>query len=100
MRFAATRLTDLVVAGTTATIAAISLNPSGSKDLTILNCGDSRTLVVGQPTSSDSGDSVIVFETRDYSLDDEIKIERLKGGKEMGLNYSVPARSMTSGLYV
>lgn len=76
------------------------MNPSGTNELTVLNCGDSRTLVVGQPTSPELGDSVVAFETRDHSPDDEIEIERLERGKEMGLDYSVPVCSITSGSYM
>lgn len=76
------------------------MNPSGTDELTILNCGDSRTLVIGQPTSVDIGDSVVAFETRDHSPDDEIEIERLERGKEMGFDYSIPQCSMTSGSYI
>jgi serine/threonine protein phosphatase PrpC len=92
------------VAGTTATIAAISMNPSGTDELTILNCGDSRTLVIGQPESSiaEGGDayySVVVFETRDHSPDDEIEIQRLEQGNAAGLDYSIPQCS-TAGSYM
>ena len=77
------------VAGTTATCAAISLSPLGANELTVLNCGDSRTLVVGEATSSD-GDSVVVFETRDHSPDDEAEVSRLAMGRAEGLDYSIP----------
>ncbi|KAL7532864.1 hypothetical protein ACHAXR_008256 [Thalassiosira sp. AJA248-18] len=96
--FAETGSRDLFVAGTTATIAAISMNPQGTNDLAVLNCGDSRTLVVGEP--SDEGSSFVVFETRDHSPDDELEIERLERGKESGLDYSIPQCSMTSGSYM
>ena len=88
------------------------MNPSGANELTILNCGDSRTLLVGQPASTTSSsssselllggdnDSVIIFETRDHSPDDEIEIERLENGKSQGLDYSIPECSMTSGSYM
>lgn len=79
------------VAGCTATIAAIAMNPSGTNELTILNCGDSRTLVVGEPTSpDDSGNAFVIFETRDHSPDDELEIERLVQGRTAGLDYSIP----------
>ncbi|KAL7547760.1 hypothetical protein ACHAWF_011038 [Thalassiosira exigua] len=97
--FAETGSNDIFVAGTTATVAAIPMNPCGAKELTILNCGDSRTLVVGDP-GPDSGESAIVFETRDHSPDDEIEIERLEKGLAEGLDYSVPQCSMTSGSYM
>lgn len=82
------------------------MNPSGTNELTILNCGDSRTLLVGQPAATTSSserlgdDSVVIFETRDHSPDDEIEIERLKRGKSQGLDYSIPECSMTSGSYM
>ena len=88
------------------------MNPSGTNELTILNCGDSRTLLVGQPASTTASsssselllggdnDSVIIFETRDHSPDDEIEIERLENGKSQGLDYSIPECSMTSGSYM
>lgn len=88
------------IAGTTATMAAISMNPQGTNDLTILNCGDSRTLVVGEPTDDAGSNSYVVFETRDHSPDDELEIERLQRGQELGLDYSIPICSMTSGSYV
>ena len=76
------------------------MNPDGTNELNVLNCGDSRTLLVGQPISSDLGDSVVVFETRDHSPDDEIEIQRLTKGKEEGRDYSIPECSMTSGSYM
>lgn len=97
--FAETGSTDLV-AGTTATVAAISMNPQGAKELTVLNCGDSRTLLIGEPMLPDSGSSVIVFETRDHSPDDEEEKIRLEKGKASGLDYSLPVCPMTSGSYI
>lgn len=73
------------------------MNPNGANELTILNCGDSRTMVVGEPVDGDG--SVVVFETRDHSPDDTIEIERLSRGKELGLDYSIPECSM-SGSYL
>jgi serine/threonine protein phosphatase PrpC len=94
-------MTTMDVAGTTATIAAISMSPSGTNELTILNCGDSRTLVIGQLNSSTEGGaaSVVVFETRDHSPDDEIEILRLEQGNAAGLDYSIPQCS-TAGSYM
>jgi len=84
-------MTTMEVAGTTATIVALSMNPSGTDELTILNCGDSRTLVIGQPNPTERGAaSVVVFETRDHSPDDEIEIQRLEQGYAAGLDYSIP----------
>lgn len=85
-------------AGTTATIAAISLNPTGTSELTVLNCGDSRTILVGEliSQSKESADnSVVVFETRDHSPNKEVEIKRLVRGKEAGLDYSIPECSMS-----
>ena len=76
------------------------MSPSGASELTILNCGDSRTLVIGEPTTPELGDSVVVFETRDHSPDDEIEIQRLEQGAAEGLDYSIPQCSMTSGSYM
>jgi serine/threonine protein phosphatase PrpC len=81
------------LAGTTATLAAVSLNPSGASELTVLNCGDSRTLLVGE-VKDDTNESVVVFETRDHSPDDELEIQRLQRGKDEGLDYSVPECAM------
>jgi serine/threonine protein phosphatase PrpC len=98
--YAQTGSKDLV-AGTTATIAVMSLNPSGTDDeLTILNCGDSRTLVIGQPPLTEVDDSVIVFATRDHSPDDSIEIERLEQGQAAGFDYSIPQCSVSNGSYM
>ena len=61
--------------------------------MTVLNCGDSRTLLIGE-LKNNSGDSVVAFETRDHSPDDELEIERLQRGKDDGLDYSVPECAM------
>ena len=66
--------------------------------MTILNCGDSRTLVIGEPQSA--RESFVVFETRDHSPDDEIEIERLKRGQEEGLDYSIPMCSASGSFMV
>lgn len=97
--YAETGSRDLFVAGTTATIAAI---PMGiTNEVTILNCGDSRTLVVGEPKSPNvDTTSVVLFETRDHSPDDELEIKRLTQGKAEGLDYSIPQCFMTSGSYM
>jgi hypothetical protein len=90
--YAETGSKDLI-AGTTATLAAISLNPSGASEMTVLNCGDSRTLLIGE-VKDKSDESVVVFETRDHSPDDTIEIQRLQRGKDEGLDYSVPECAM------
>ena len=76
------------------------MNPQGVKELTVLNCGDSRTLLIGEPMSPDSGSSTVVFETRDHSPDNEEEMERLEKGKALGLDYSLPVCPMTSGSYI
>jgi serine/threonine protein phosphatase PrpC len=73
------------------------MNPSGTNELTILNCGDSKTMLVGELVIGDG--SVVVFETRDHSPDDIIEIQRLTRGKELGLDYSIPECSI-SGSYL
>lgn len=57
--------------------------------MAVLNCGDSRTLLVGEVRDNRS-ESVVAFETRDHSPDDELEIQRLQRGKDEGLDYSVP----------
>ena len=89
---------DISEAGTTATIAAISTNPNGTNELTILNCGDSKTMLVGEPVVGGDG-SMVAFETLDHSPDNVVEIERLSRGKELGLDYSIPENSM-SGSYL
>lgn len=90
--FAETGSKDLI-AGTTATLAAISLGPSGASEMTILNCGDSRTLLVGE-NKDNPDDSMVAFVTRDHSPDDEVEIQRLQRGQDEGLDYSVPECAM------
>lgn len=90
--YAETGSKDLI-AGTTATLAAISLSPSGTSEMTVLNCGDSRTLVVGEVKDNPS-ESVVAFVTRDHSPDDELEIQRLQRGQDEGLDYSVPECAM------
>lgn len=54
-----------LVAGSTATIAATAINSRGIvSDIIILNCGDSRTLIVGEPL--DGKGSFIQFHTQDH----------------------------------
>lgn len=67
------------------------MNPNGTNELSILNCGDSKTMLVGEPIGDGS---VVAFQTRDHSPDDAIEIERLSRGKELGLDYSIPEDSM------
>lgn len=54
-----------LLAGSTATIAATVLNRRGIiSDVTVLNCGDSRTLIVGEPINGKG--SFIHFNTQDH----------------------------------
>jgi len=72
-----------LVAGTTATVAA--LDESNGK-ITILNCGDSRTLLIDKK-------GAVQFESMDHTPEREM--ERLKAGKEQGLDYSIPKCSLS-----
>lgn len=69
-------------AGTTATIAAIS-----DSEVTILNCGDSRTLIVGEPLDKINW---VQFVTRDHKPSDALEQERLR----MNPDFSIPECSM------
>jgi protein phosphatase PTC1 len=66
------------VAGTTATVLAVDLS---SSHLSLLNCGDSRAVVVRK-------DSSVAFQTSDHSPRDEL--ERFARGREQGLGYGAP----------
>jgi protein phosphatase 2C len=66
------------VAGTTATLLAVETE---SSSLTLLNCGDSRAVVV-RP------DSTVTFQTADHSPGEEL--QRFILGREQGLNYTSP----------
>lgn len=72
-----------LVAGTTASVMA--LDESNGR-ISILNCGDSRTLMI------DKGGKLL-FETKDHTPEQEM--ERLKVGKEQGLDYSIPECSVS-----
>ena len=90
-----------LVAGTTAAVAVLSTSPDGTDELSILNCGDSRVLVVGKliETSTDNNfrkASVVHFATRDHSPGDELEAERLRKGKRAGLDYSQPQCSVST----
>lgn len=74
-----------VIAGSTATVAVL-FSEGGADELSVLNCGDSRTLVIGKPRGGSSKDSVVHFSTRDHSPSCEIEIERLLRGKERGFS--------------
>ena len=89
---AGTSAKDLV-AGTTATLITMPLTSEHNDELVIMNCGDSRALVVGS-SDENSKNSVIHFVTRDHSPSDKIEAERLRRGKESGLDYSQPQCSV------
>lgn len=74
---ASTGAADLV-AGTTASVA--SLDESNGK-ISVLNCGDSRTVVVNQQ-------GIVIFQTKDHTPEEEM--ERLMAGRDQGLDYSIP----------
>jgi serine/threonine protein phosphatase PrpC len=71
-----------VTSGTTATMLALD-QQSGL--LTLLNCGDSRGLVI-DPNGQ------LIFQTSDHTPQSEL--ERLKAGVQQGLTYSVPECSL------
>jgi serine/threonine protein phosphatase PrpC/serine/threonine protein kinase len=72
---------DDLVAGTTASVVALNEN-----ELTVLNCGDSRTLLVNT-------EGRIVFQTSDHSP--ETEVGRLQRGIEQGLDYALPQCSLS-----
>jgi serine/threonine protein phosphatase PrpC len=75
-----------VIAGSTATVAVLSVSEDGADELSVLNCGDSRTLVIGKPRGGSSKDSVVHFSTRDHSPSCELEIERLSRGMDQGFS--------------
>lgn len=77
---ASTGTKDLV-AGTTASMVVVQ-----ESDLNFLNCGDSRSMLIGN-------DGKIVFATSDHSP--EVELERLQRGVEQGLDYSIPICSLS-----
>ncbi|KAL7539257.1 hypothetical protein ACHAXR_010751 [Thalassiosira sp. AJA248-18] len=82
-----------VVAGSTVTMSCCSVAEDGADILTVLNCGDSRTMAFGRPRGGSDKDSVVHFSTRDHSPSCELEIERLAAGKDLG--YSQPECSMS-----
>lgn len=84
-----------LVAGTTAAATVLSVAEDGADTLTVLNCGDSRSLLVGRllDVPKEDRQSVVHFSTRDHTPYDDLEIERLKKGILMG--YSQPRRSMS-----
>ena len=89
---AGTAATDLI-AGSTVATAVLSVTEDGADVLNVLNCGDSRTLVVGRPRGGLPKDSIVHFSTRDHSPSCEIEMERLARGEDEG--YSQPKCSMS-----
>jgi serine/threonine protein phosphatase PrpC len=84
-----------LVPGTTAVAATFSMNDDDST-LHILNCGDSRALLIGRPQEkATTGTSFIHFSTKDHSPNCEIEAARLLKGVEAGLNYSLPENSLS-----
>lgn len=87
-----------LIAGTTAVAAVMSVGTDGGDELIILNCGDSRALLVGAGVEDGqneiSSSSVVYFSTRDHSPQDKREEERLKSGKGRGLGYSLPECSL------
>jgi len=81
-----------LISGTTAAVAVLSTD-GGANELTILNCGDSRTLVVGQP-KDEAINTCLHFVTKDHSPSCKSERERLRIGKERGLDYSEPQCSV------
>eukprot|EP00978_Attheya_sp_CCMP212_P025740 scaffold83347_cov42-Attheya_sp.AAC.1 len=105
--FAETGSKDLI-AGTTAAAAVLCLAPSnndgivGVERVTILNCGDSRTLLIGPSSDDDSAKqksrgkkSVIYFASRDHKPSDQLEADRLEAGRKQGLDYSLPQCSLS-----
>jgi len=92
---------DDLTAGTTAAVVAMSKNPQdgGSEMLEVLNCGDSRTILVGRPFQQEeqkrSSKSVVHFASRDHSPACEYEKQRLARGVENGLSYSIPTCSLS-----
>lgn len=68
------------VAGTTAALMALDMQTS---HLAILNCGDSRAIII-------DGDGQVQFQTVDHSPGSEAELSRLEEGREQGLAYSQP----------
>ncbi len=79
-----------LVAGTTASVGAVCHDKN---ELIVLNCGDSRTLVVGDPKDP-SLKSCVHFVTVDHSPSCEMEAARLRVGIQEGLDYSLPQCSV------
>ncbi len=100
------RLTSTIedlVPGTTAVAATLSMNYNDDNDddciLHILNCGDSRALLIGRPREKGSTlNSFVHISTQDHSPSCEMEAARLKRGVEAGLDYSLPENSLAGCL--
>ena len=82
-----------LVAGTTASLASFLSQKEGNK-LVVLSCGDSRTLIVGEPKDKSMSQSYLHFATQDHSPRSESEYYRLQMGKDSGLDYSLPQCSV------
>lgn len=72
-----------IAAGSTTSIIALDEN---NGEITILNCGDSRSLIVDKERN-------LLFQTTDHSP--QAETERLQEGIDQGLGYSLPECSMS-----
>ena len=85
-----------LVSGTTASLVAMDYR---ADEINILNCGDSRTIVLADKSSKHDSDVntkfYVDFATRDHKPSDENEIKRLRSGKASGLNYSEPECSLS-----
>jgi serine/threonine protein phosphatase PrpC len=88
-----------MVAGTTGVAAVVSVADDGGEVLSLLNCGDSRAVLVGKPRIKDNDSEIsrkqtqpsyVHFYTQDHSPEDPLEYERLQRGKDAGLDYSLP----------
>jgi serine/threonine protein phosphatase PrpC len=70
-----------LVAGTTASMVAMR-----GREITFLNCGDSRSLLVNE-------DGIVIFVTEDHTPEREMG--RLHRGRKQGLDYSIPECSLS-----
>jgi len=85
--YASTGSKDLIP-GCTATVSALRFDTEGTvSDLVVLNCGDSRTLVAGEPASEGS---YLHFVTRDHVPSCPLEDKRLRADE----NFANPQCSM------
>lgn len=85
-----------LVSGTTASVVAVDCR---SDVITILNCGDSRTIIfTDAPMNSFTNfnlPSNVHFASRDHKPSDEYEIRRLREGKDRGMDFSQPECSLS-----